>query len=452
MAVVGAGPAGVRAAETLVAGGLTPIVIDEGERAGGQIYRRPPQGFTRSPATLYGSEAAKAVALHATFDALAAAGALVHHPRTSVIGVADGRLQLLGDAGARWVAYDSLILATGAMDRVMPVPGWENPGVYSLGAMQIALKAQGAALGRRLVLAGSGPLLTLLASQLVKAGAQVAAVLDTSPMRRQLRGFAGLSARPLVAARGLAMRLRLGRLYHAGVTLDRIEADERGPVALLWRDGAGRKRRTPCDAVGLGWHLRAETRLADLAGCEFAYDETWRQWLPQADAMGRARPGVYLAGDGLRILGADGAEIAGRLAAAACLHDLGLPAPDLAADKRRLARFSRFARGVAEAFPWPAEAARDLPDETVICRCEGVSAGELRGTVDFGGSEVNRAKSLGRVGMGRCQGRYCELAAAQIIAGCAGHDSVEAAGRLRAQAPVRPAPIAALLQDAADGS
>ena len=81
-----------------------------------------------------------------------------------------------------------------------------------------------------------------------------------------------------------------------------------------------------------------------------------------------------------------------------------------------------------------------------------MTAAELRGTVDFGGSEVNRAKSLGRVGMGRCQGRYCELAAAQIIAGCAGHDSVEAAGRLRAQAPVRPAPIAALLQDVADGS
>lgn len=449
--VVGAGPAGIRAAEILAAEGLVPIVIDEGERAGGQIYRRPPPGFTRPAEVLYGSEAAKAVALHETFDAMAAAGRLVHHPRSSVIAIADGRLQVIGDAGARWMSYDRLILATGAMDRVMPVPGWENAGVYGLGAMQIALKAQGAALGRSIVLAGSGPLLTLLAVQLLKAGGQVAAVLDTTPMRRQLRGFAGLSARPLFALRGLMMRRRLAGIYHAGVRLERIEADGRGPVAVLWRDGAGRTRRTPCDAVGLGWHLRAETRLADLAGCDFAYDETWRQWLPQADGMGRAGRGVYLAGDGLRILGADGAEVAGRLAAAACLQDLDLPAPDTAVDERRLARLGRFARGIAEAFPWPVETAAGLPDETVVCRCEGVTAGELRRTVDFGGGEVNRVKSLGRVGMGRCQGRYCELAAAAIVADGAGFDSAVEAGRLRGQAPVRPAPIAALIQDAATG-
>ncbi|MGO4287376.1 NAD(P)-binding protein [Bosea sp. TAB14] len=377
--VVGAGPAGIRAAQTLVAAGLTPIVIDEAERAGGQIYRRPPPGFMRSPETLYDSEASKAVALHAAFDGMLAAGRLVHHARSSV-------------------------------------------------------------------LAGSGPLLTLLAVQLLKAGGEVAAVLDTSPMRRQLAGLGGLAARPVFALRGLAMRARLAGLYHAGVRLDRIEADERGPVAIRWRDAAGQERHTDCDAVGLGWHLRSETRLADLAGCDFAYDESWRQWLPKADEMGRASAGVYLAGDGLRILGADAAEIAGRLAAAACLQDLGLPAPDIAADRRRLRRFARFAGGVAEAFPWPAAAT--LPDETVICRCEGVTAAELRETVDFGGGEVNRAKSLGRVGMGRCQGRYCELAAAEIVAARAGLGSAREAGRLRAQAPVRPAPIGALLEDA----
>lgn len=445
--IVGAGPAGIRAAETLVAAGLKPLVIDEGERAGGQIYRRPPPGFRRSPETLYGAEAPKAVALHHAFDAMVAAGAAIHHARSSVIAVADGRLQVLDAEGSRWIAYDRLILATGAMDRIMPVPGWENAGVYGLGAMQIALKAQGAALGRRIVLAGSGPLLTLLAVQLLKAGAEIAAVLDTTAMRRQLEGFSGLAARPLFALRGLAMRWRLRGLYHAGVRLQRIEADDRGPVAMVWRDAGGTERRTPCDAVGLGWHLRAETRLADLAGCAFAYDQTWRQWLPKADPMGRAAPGVYLAGDGLRILGAEGAEVAGRLAAAACLQDLGLKAPDVTAEQRRLGTLARFAQGIGAAFPWPGEVAAGLPDETVICRCEGVTAGELRRTAAYGGGEVNRAKSLGRAGMGRCQGRYCELAAAEIVAACAGHASAEAAGRLRGQAPVRPAPVSALLQD-----
>lgn len=443
--IVGAGPAGIRAAELLASAGLVPVVVDEAERAGGQIYRRPPAGFTRSLATLYGSEAEKAAALHRSFDALVAAGQVVHHPRSSVAAIADRQAHVIGPAGSLRIGFDRLILATGAMDRVMPVPGWENPGVYGLGAMQIALKAQGAALGRRIVLAGSGPLLTLLAVQLLKAGAHVAAVLDTAPRAHQIRGFGGLAARPVFALRGLAMRARLAGLYSSGVTLGRIEADANGPVALVWLDSAGRERRTDCDAVGLGWHLRAETRLADLAGCAFAYDDRWRQWLPQADAMGRAAPGVYLAGDGLRLLGADGAEVAGRLAASACLIDCGRPAPDPAADLRRLRRLSRFAGGLARAFPWPGEIAAALPDETVVCRCEGITAGSLRADVERGGGELNRAKSLSRVGMGRCQGRYCELAAAEIAAAHAGLAGAEHAGRLRGQAPVRPAPVSALL-------
>lgn len=438
--IVGAGPAGIRAAETLVAAGIRPLVVDEGTRAGGQIYRRPPEGFARSPETLYGSEAGKAQALHTLFDRLVGEGRVVYRPRSSVLAIADRRLMALGDGGRFEVPYDRLILATGATDRVAPVPGWQNPGVYSLGATQIALKAQGVTMGRHIVLAGSGPLLTLVAVQLLAAGADVAAVLDTAPMATQMAGLAGMAARPLVALRGVLMRARLGRRYHAGVTLEAIDADARGPVALRWRDGSGRTRRTDCDMVGLGWHLRAETQLADLAGCTFEWNDTWAQWLPRSDRFGRAAEGVYLAGDGLRLLGADGAEVAGRLAAAACLLDLGLTAPDTTADLSKLARLERFAHGIARAFPWPAEMVRALPDETVVCRCEGVTASTLRATADYAGAEVNRVKSIGRVGMGRCQGRYCHAAEAELVAARAGL-RVADAGRLRGQAPVRPAPI-----------
>ncbi|KAA0575812.1 NAD(P)-binding protein [Azospirillum sp. B21] len=445
--IVGAGPAGIRAAETLTAAGLRPTVIDEGARAGGQIYRRPPEGFTRPPTTLYGSQAGKAVALHAAFDGLAAAGRIVHLPRHSVVALADGTLHAVGDSGSRRIGYDRLILATGATDRLAPVPGWQAPGVYSLGAMQIALKAQGVAMGRRIVLAGSGPLLTLLATQLLKAGAEIAAVLDTAGMRGQIAAFADLAVRPSFALQGLAMRARLGRLYHAGIAMEGIEATETGVTAIRWTDAGGRVQRTACDAVGLGWHLKAETQLADLAGCRFDYDETWAQWLPRADRMGRAGNGVYLAGDGLRLLGADGAEVAGRLAAAACLSDLGLQAPDVAADLKRLGRLERFARGIARAFPWPADQVRALPDDAVLCRCEGVTAGAVRETAAYGGAEVNRVKSLGRAGMGRCQGRYCQLAAADLIAASGGLAHAGDVGRLRAQAPVRPTPVRAFLEE-----
>lgn len=444
--IVGAGPAGIRAAATLVEAGLHPVVIDEGHRAGGQIYRRPPEGFVRTPEQLYGSEVAKARALHRLFDRLAEERRLTCWARSSVIAVHDGRLHVLGEGGTQVISYDRLILATGASDRVAPVPGWQSAGVYSLGAAQIALKAQGVALGRRIVLVGSGPLLTLVGAQLLKAGADVAAVLDTSPWRQQMRGFWGLAARPIVALRGLALRVMLGRHYYAGVTLDRIDADRQGVSALRWRDAGGRQRLTPCDMIGMGWHLRAETHLADLVGCAFTYDEQWQQWLPKTDEVGRAGNGIYLAGDGARLIGADGAEIAGRLAAAACLADLGYPAPSAGADLRKRARLERFARGLSRAFPWPSQMVRAFPDETVVCRCENVTAGTVREGADFGGGEANRVKSLSRAGMGRCQGRYCQLAAVELVAaqaGCAPRD----VGRFRGQAPVRPAPVSAFLQE-----
>lgn len=445
--IVGAGPAGIRAAETLVKAGLRPVVVDEGARAGGQIYRRPPAGFVRPPSKLYGSEARKAVHLHETFGRMVEAGQVEYRPKTSVVALRDGVAQLVGPNGLSDLRYDRLILATGAMDRVLPIDGWQSGGVYTFGAMQIALKAQGIALGQQIVLLGTGPLLTLLASQLLKAGADVRAVLDTSPMRSQVKGgMQMLAVRPMVTLRGMAIRAGLRRVYHAGVTGLRIDTDVDGPTAVHWRAASGRQHRTKCDAVGMGWHLRAETHLADLAGAQFRWDDDFAQWLPQLDEMGRGGKGLYLAGDGARLLGADGAEFAGRLAGIACLQDLGLTAPDPSAELRQMRRMQRFARGMQRAFPWPAQMAAQTPDDTVLCRCEGVTAGDLRHTTDRSGPEANRAKSLGRVGMGRCQGRYCQLAGAEIIAAQSGLHPREV-GRMRAQSPVRPVPIDALIND-----
>ncbi|WP_417702143.1 FAD-dependent oxidoreductase [Pseudophaeobacter sp.] len=447
--IVGAGPAGIRAAETLVAAGLHPVVVDEAARAGGQIYRRPPVGFSRAPEKLYGSEAPKARALHDTFDALVAEDRITHLPERSVMALRDGVAHVLGAARER-VCYDRLIVATGATDRLAPVPGWQVGGVYSLGAAQIALKAQGIALGRKIALAGSGPLLTLLATQLIAAGANVAAVLDTAPMRAQIVGGLQMAlARPFVTLRGLRLRAALGRLYHAAVTLERIDSGGSGPTAIHWCDGSGTSRHTDCDMVGLGWHLRADSTVPDLAGASFAWNETFDQWLPETDQLGRAKHGLYLAGDGLRILGADGAELAGQAAAIACLQDLGLPHRNPDPILRKLARMQRFAAGMSRAFPWPGEALQSLPDTATICRCEGISAGDLRATLPLSGAEANRAKSLARVGMGRCQGRYCQLAGAEILAAASGRQPKQV-GRLRAQPPARPAGIGAWLTEATE--
>lgn len=444
--IVGAGPAGTRAAERLVAAGMRPVVVDEGAANGGQIYRRQPAGFRRKPADLYGFEAEKATAVHGAFEALGER--IDYRPNTLVWHLWENEAYLLTGERTERLAYDALILATGATDRIMPVPGWTVPGVYSLGGSQIALKAQACAIGSNVVFMGSGPLLTLVAYQYAKAGAKVAAVLDTSPLSAGVRALPLLASRAGMLAKGLyytAALWRMGVKVWRGITPVAIEGGE-GVEGVRFRDAGGVEHRVDCDAVGIGHGLRSETQLADLARCDFAFDEIARQWLPVTDQDGRTSvKGVYLAGDGARILGADAAEIAGQLAACAALADMGVAVeedevPDL---RYALEPMHRFRAGLETAFPWPARFAAALPDDAVVCRCECITAGELRGVArEKGAPEVNRAKAFSRLGMGRCQGRMCGLAGAEVLADALGVKLAEV-GRLRGQGPVKPLPTTA---------
>ncbi|PQZ91177.1 MULTISPECIES: NAD(P)/FAD-dependent oxidoreductase [Pseudomonas] len=441
--IIGAGPAGVRCAETLLAAGVKPILIDENRRDGGQIYRRQPAGFTRDYTTLYGSEAAKAYALHQSFDRLRAA--IDYRPDTLVWNLTPGQLCCVSQGRHSTVDYDALILCTGATDRLMPIEGWQWAGTYSLGGAQIALKNQAVSIGHRVVFMGSGPLLYLVASQYVKAGAEVAAVLDTSPLSLRLKALPKLLARPAVLFTGLKLLAQLYRAkvaVHLGIKPLQVLGDaENGVMGVRFTTGGGRVETVQADAVALGYHLRPETQLGDLAGCAMAFDQASSQWWLDTDGLGRTSvQGVYAAGDGSKIRGADAAEHAGRLVAMALLEDLKLPVNAGLRDEQQqaLAVMDQFRVGLAEAFPWPSEQAKALPDSAIVCRCEMISAGELRRTVNQKGAcEVNRAKAFSRVGMGRCQGRYCSQAGAEVIAACAGVQ-VQEVGRQRGQAPVKP--------------
>lgn len=441
--IVGAGPAGTRCAEALVAAGIRPILIDENRRDGGQIYRRQPEGFTRDYATLYGSEADKARALHQTFDRLR--GQIDYRPDTLVWNLTAGKLCCVSQGKHCTVDYDALILCTGASDRLMPMPGWQLAGTYSLGGAQIALKAQAVSIGRRVAFLGSGPLLYLVASQYLKAGADVAAVLDTSPLCKRIAALPKLLARPRLLFTGMKLlaQLILKRVpVHLGVEPLEILGDAQGGVSgVRVRSANGDSLHFACDALALGYHLRPETQLADLAGCRFRFQEASQQWVLDIDQQGRTSvAGVYAAGDGTRIRGAEAAELAGRLAALSLLQDLGKPVEPvrIAEQQQALATMEAFSLGLYQAFPWPAGQAGKLPDAAIVCRCEMISAGELREAVRAKGAcEVNRAKAFSRVGMGRCQGRYCSQAGAEVIAAAAGV-AVELVGRQRGQAPVKP--------------
>ena len=440
--IIGAGPAGIRAAQTLVTHGLYPVLLDEAARGGGQIYRRQPANFTRPADTLYGFEAAKANAIHQTLDELRKQ--LDYRPDTLVWNAEAGQLDTLHEGRAARLDYASVIVATGATDRILPVPGWTLPGVYSLGAAQIALKFQGCAVGERVVFAGSGPLLYLVAYQYAKAGANVVAVLDSSPLSAQVRALPGLLTQPATLAKGLYYRAWLtthGIPVHQGASLARIEG-ERRVQSLKWRNKKI-EHTLDCDAVAFAHGLRSETQLADLLGCEFAWSPLNRAWLPQRDSAGRSSSvGVYLAGDGAGIMGADAAEMAGERAALALLEDLGYRVDPQRCTQleQSLERIGHFRQGLERAFAFPEDWAGVAPDDLMICRCEEVSFGDIRQVVREGHWEINRVKAHCRVGMGRCQGRMCGAAAAEIIA----HESDRAVGeigRLRAQAPVKPVPF-----------
>ncbi|MEP6873515.1 MAG: FAD-dependent oxidoreductase [Burkholderiales bacterium] len=443
--IVGAGPAGIRAAQTLAAHGLRPALIDEAARAGGQIYRRPPANFKRPPKTLYGTEAARATAVHTAIDALQ--GRIDYRPDSLVWSVQDNKLDVMHGPTqtTRTVPYGQLIVATGATDRVLPVPGWTLPGVYTLGGAQVALKFQGCAIGSRVVFAGTGPLLYLVAYQYAKAGVNVAAVLDTARLGDQLAAVPAMLTQPVVFLKGVyyvAWLRAHGVALHSGVRLVKMQGAER-VRSVVWREGE-RERSLDCDAVGFGYALRSETQLADLLGCRFDFAPLHRAHLPERDEAGRSSvAGVYLAGDGAGIMGADAAELAGELAALTLLADRGVAVDTQRAGvlRQQLAKLTVFRKGLERAFPFPTDWAAHAPDQLVVCRCENVTASELRRTIaDSGADEMNRLKALTRVGMGRCQGRMCGVAAAEILAHATGQP-VQQVGRFRGQAPIKPIPI-----------
>lgn len=447
--IVGAGPAGICAAEVLVARGFRPALLDEARQAGGQGYRQPSRGIDLDMAKLLDSEAGKYRSLHVRFARIASS--IDYRSGTLAWAIDGNRLHLLRDDRADVTDFDMLLIASGAMDRIAPVPGWTLPGVFTLGGAQVALKDQGCLIGSRVAFVGSSPLLSLAAKQYRQMGGEVAVVADTTPFMSKLAALPEMLSSPRTLLRGVRYlaSLRLaGVPLMNGVTPIAIEGDGRVEAVVL-RDARGAERRIACDAVALGHGLKPETQLADLAGAEFVYDPVFRLHLPRTDAVGRVRKGLYLAGDGAAIGGADAAEASGALAAHAILADLGQQHDASAVHglTRQLGRQRRFQRGVARAFAWPAEQVRNLPDATVLCRCENVSVGEVRGAISktLGPIEVNRVKAMTRCGMGRCQGRVCGGALQEIVAGAARCDSGDV-GRLRGQAPVKPIAVSSAVE------
>lgn len=441
--VVGAGPAGLAAACTLAEAGLAPMLLESRSEPGGAIWRMPSQSVgTRVRLKSPGSE--RVERLRARFQQLRER--IDFYPETVVVDVSRERLWAVAATGEiDCTPWDRLIVATGALDRILPVPGWTLPGVVTLGGAQTALKLNGCAVGARVAFFGTGPLLYLAAAQYVAAGIEVAVVADTSRLVEAATALPALCADAARLALGLrALRiLRRARVpVLRGVWSARIEGHRTVEAIVLERRHGF--WRFSCDAVALGFGLVPQLQLLELLGAPMRFDRASDLWLPAVDAAGRTPiQGLYVAGDAARPLGVEAAVLAGERVAYAVLEDEGR-----AVDPRRiaqleaaLARHRKFAFGLVRAFRFPSRLEAAVADDTVVCRCEGVTAGAIRGAVtELDACTVSEAKALTRVGMGRCQGRLCGLTAARILA-AARAVPLEAVGRLRPQAPILPLPV-----------
>lgn len=444
--VIGAGPAGLAAASRLAELGLDTIVLDEQFRLGGQIYRhieKAGDGELR----LLGDDYRRGLALAARFRK---SGCRYEESAAVWQIEADGSLCYSRQGKSRRIRASYIIAATGAMERPVPLPGWHLPGVIGAGAANNLAKEAGLQPDSPVVLAGSGPLLLLEASLLIKKGVQITAILETTP---KLPGLAAVPTVPAAMLRtdfllkGLAMVQEIRRAgvpHHRGVTDLRCHGEDR----VRRVTARSREAELTYDArmVLLHFGVIPNSHIFRQAGCRMVWKADQRYWHPACDPWGRTNfERIFAAGDGAAVHGALAAEIKGELAALETARCLGiLPEYErdaLAAPLRESLRRDMYPRPLIDAIFAPTFAPLTLDDDTVLCRCENVTVGEVRKAISEGVHEVNEVKIITRAGMGPCQGRMCGPALAEIVAAEAGV-TLRKAGLLTIRPPLKPVPLA----------
>ena len=418
LVVIGAGPAGLRAATEAANLGVEVLVVDEQPRPGGQVYRGVATAKEPRP-TWWSADYQRGADLMAAFDASAAE----YWPETTVWSL-DGnrRLGVLRAGRATIIEAGRLIVASGALERSVPFSGWTLPGVLNAGAAQILLKTTGVVPAGETVIAGSGPLLFLVASQYVEAGVPVAAVLEVgSPasLWRAARFLPKAFTAGDYLARGLkslrAVR-QAGTRFHYGISNLRAESapggDDRLDRVSFDVGRANRSRRETVQAQNLLVHFGVVPRLdlTQAAGCRHVWDEGQQCWRVEVDSWGQTSvPGISVIGDSAGIIGARAAEYQGVLAALAAARDLDRL--DTGECERRAVPVMKRLSIDLRVRPF-LETLHRLPDsllvtdsdDTVVCRCEEITAGEIRTAVGEGHTDPDQVKAYLRCGMGACQG------------------------------------------------
>ncbi|WP_140848972.1 NAD(P)/FAD-dependent oxidoreductase [Paracoccus sp. FO-3] len=437
--VIGSGPAGMAAAAEARALGMSVCVLDEQGAIGGQIYRRI-EDTPEALQMILGKDYAAGSALADEFRRSGAD----YRPGATVWNLSgDGVVDYVANGGSRTISATNVLIATGAMERPFPIPGWTLPGVMGAGAAQIMLKGADARPSGPVVLAGCGPLLYLLAWQYLRAGVQLAGLVDTTPFSAYVAALGKIQGavrgrKDLIKGLGLVSQVRLARVpvYSGAKSLEILGRDMAEGIRFQHK---GKSREIAAGLVLLHQGVVPNTQLSWSLRARHGWDAGQLCWTPVTDEVGRlGQTAVYVAGDSRGIVGAIASGVQGRLAALAMHERSGgqVPPGRRAGLERQLARYVSL-RPFLDRLYRPLDEHRIPADDVIVCRCEEVTAGDLRSYVDLGCLGPNQAKSFGRCGMGPCQGRLCGLTVTEVIA-AARKAAPEEVGYYRIRPPIKP--------------
>ncbi len=453
--IIGAGPAGFSAAIEATNLGLDVLLLDEQSGPGGQIYR----GASNTPAersALLGKDFQRGEKLVAKFLDSGAE----YWPGTSVWSLnGDRQLGIIRDGKASRLQAEHIIIAGGAMERPVPFPGWTLPGVMNAGAAQILLKTAGVVPEDGMVIAGTGPLLLLLAWQYLRAGVKVRAVLEMAPFANLLRATPKLPM-ALTAGNYLFRGMRYSYdLKKAGVPIHYWVSDLRAEgsesvEAVSFRSNAVWRRgfeSIPTDNLLVHFGVIPRLNLTRNAGCQHDWSAGQHCWRARLDEWGSTTvSGITVVGDSAGISGAWSAERSGRLGARQAALQLGLinteQRDQSSREDQQWLKVDRRVRPFLETLhQLPASTLVSADDNTTVCRCEEVTAGAIRQAIRDGHETPDQVKAFLRCGMGPCQGRQCASSVAHIVA-AESQRSVADFPAFRVRPPIRPLTIEQLSQ------
>ncbi|MDP6786545.1 MAG: FAD-dependent oxidoreductase [Rhodospirillales bacterium] len=462
--VVGAGPAGLQAARAAAAAGARVVIVDERPAPGGQYYKQLSQTHA------FSDQAAMDNQFRAGRDLIAEVEGLgVRILRQALVwgAFAADEIGVVADGEAMIFRPRQLILATGAYEKGVPLPGWTLPGYMTTGAVQTLVRAYRVAPGRRVLVAGNGPLNFQVASELVDSGVEVVALVEAA--RRPGPGQVPAALRafrhaPDLMRDGLKYLARLGRagvpvLYgHVVVEArgsDAVETAVVAPIGLTGEAAAEGRREFAVDAVSVGYGFMPSNDISRPLGCRHHYDADRDSLVVELSAdCETSVAGVFVAGDCGVMGGSRVAMEQGFIAGCKAAGNLGkaLPDPVIAERdrrRRRLASHQRFQKAIWTVFRAPALTDQLARDDTLVCRCEEVTLATLRRTAEGDSESVGNLKHQTRAGMGPCQGRYCGALMARMIDRRVGSATGEFSF-FAPRPPIKPVPVGVIARPQAD--